>query len=110
MDAVPEPMPVTRPVEGAAVATAVLPLLQVPPGVASLRMTVPPAAHILTMPSTGDGAGLIVTVFVVLQPPLKVYVIVAVPASTPLTIPLLIPTVAVVVALLVHVPPPTSLN
>lgn len=103
---VPAATPVTTPVPEPAVAIAVLPLLQVPPGVALLTVTAPPEAQIGVMPEIAAGAGSTVTVRMVLQPELMVYVIVVVPANTPLTIPEVRPIVAMDVEALVQVPPP----
>ena len=96
--------PVTVPVL-LTVATAVLPLVHVPPPVALLKVVVAPSHTEL---DNGDiAAGVIVTVtsLVTEQPAPFVYDIRAVPADTPVTRPVPLPTVATVVLLLVHAPP-----
>ena len=94
-------MPVTIPVPASTVAAAVLLLLQVPPVIAFVIVTVAP-----TQPEAGpaiaDGAPVTLTVAVVLQPVPSVYVITAVPTPMPLTIPVLELTVATAALLLVH--------
>ena len=100
--------PVTMPVTDPTVAIAVLPLLQVPPAVASDSVTDAPDGNVV-LPVTGNML-FTVTVAKTLQPPTVVYVIFAVPAPTPVTTPLPEPTVATPVLPLVHAPPPASLS
>jgi hypothetical protein len=57
---VPVAIPDTTPVVEPMVATAVLPLIQVPPGVPSVSDDVPPI-HIERLPAIGAGSGLTVT-------------------------------------------------
>lgn len=63
---VPPDTPVTTPVAGLTVAIIVLALLQVPPGVGSLKVVVNPA-QTTGMPVIGRGVGLTVTVVIALQ-------------------------------------------
>ena len=100
--AVPAVIPViTLP---AAVATAVLLLLHVPEGVASLSVVVKPAQTAI-VPVIDAGNGLTVTGVVMIQPVvLSVYVIVGVPAATPVTTPVALLTVASNVLLLLQLP------
>src|ERR1019366_9069008 len=97
IDAVPGAMPETTPVLPT-VATAVLLLLHVPPGVASVSVVVLPAQTV-AVPVTDDGNAFTVTVAEAVQPPDVVYVIDAVPGAMPETTPVL-PTVATAVLLL----------
>ena len=109
----PEAIPVTSP-ELPIVATVVVALLQVPPGVVSIRIAVPPA-QIVVGPDTGDTAGSTVTDLVTTEVP-DVYVIVTTPVETPVTVP--IPGIPVAVAtaglLLLQVPkvvmPPAAVS
>ena len=87
------------------VATAVLLLLHVPPGVASVSGVVDPT-HTLAVPVMAGGPEVTFTVTVDIQVPPKEYVITEVPSAMPFTMPVVSPTVAFVVLLLVHVPPP----
>ena len=64
---VPADTPVTTPEVTSTVAIAALPLLHVPPVVASLSVEVAPA-HIFVIPVTGAANGLTVTVAVERQP------------------------------------------
>jgi hypothetical protein len=96
-------IPVTVPVDPT-VANDVLPLVHTPPLVLSLNVTVDPA-QTLNIPPMFDGSEFTVIVGVTLQPVLKVYEIIEVPADTPLTIPELEPIVATAVVPLVQVPP-----
>ncbi len=84
------------------VATVVLPLVHVPPLVASISVIDDPE-HTADRPVIAPGAVLITTVTEAVQPP-SVYIIVALPAVTPDTRPPEV-TVATAVLLLVHVPP-----
>jgi len=106
MVAVPAAMPVIT--LAAVVATAVLLLLQVPDGVASLRVVVRPA-HTFMVPVMAAGSGLTVSAVVAVQPVGKVYVMVRAPADTPVMIPVVLPAVASVVLLLLQVPPVVAL-
>ena len=101
---VPLLRPDTIPVE-AMVVTAVLPLLQVPPVVASLSIVVCPTQR-LGLPVIGD-MGLTVMVFVFKQPKPSEYVINVVPADTPVTVPVPL-TEAMPPLPLVHAPPPVA--
>jgi hypothetical protein len=56
--------PVTTPVPTPTVAIAVLPLAQVPPGVKSVNVVVPPASHTWPVPVIGSGSGFTVAVAV----------------------------------------------
>jgi hypothetical protein len=69
---VPAATPVTRPAPVPTVAAAVLPLLQEPPVVASVRVTVPPLSQTRAVPEIVAGAGLTVTVAKAAQPVDKV--------------------------------------
>jgi hypothetical protein len=100
---VPVSMPETIPVDGAIVADAGVPLVQVPPLVASASVVVLPA-HTLNVPVMAAGSGLTVYTFVALQPVDSMYIIVDVPADSADTIPALV-TVPTVVVPLLHVPP-----
>ena len=77
MVAVPVSIPVTMPVVPTE-ATVVLPLLQEPPDVASLRVVVPPLSHAIAVPlivAGVPGKGLTVTTVVAERlPQLFVYV------------------------------------
>jgi hypothetical protein len=64
---VPTPTPVATPVDEPIVATEVLLLLHVPPGVPSVKVAVEPW-HILYEPMMIDGVGLIVRIAVALHP------------------------------------------
>ena len=115
MTTFPADTPVTTPDVGEAivptVASAVLPLLHVPPDVASVNVVVRPIQTLT--PNKGRilaGAVLTVTTAVVKQPVESVYVLTVVPGDTPFTIPEVDPTVATESVLLVHVPPPPSLS
>lgn len=99
-------MPATEPEPGAAVATAVLLLVHVPPVTASLKMIVKPW-QTLAAPVIAEGVGRTVTVVIVMHP--FVYVITAVPGAMPETMPVVAPIVAVPVLLLLHVPPVVAL-
>lgn len=101
---VPPDTPVNTPVAEPIVATPVVPLIQVPPEVASLSVIVDPS-HTAVLPVIVAGNGLTVTVVLVLQPVGNVYVITDVPVATPVTTPEEEPTVAIPVLPLVHVPP-----
>ncbi len=100
--------PVTIPPPEVTVAMAGLPLLQVPEGVAELRVVVFPW-HMVRVPVIFAGIGNTVNTLVVTQPPVVVYVIVAVPgagvADTPVTTPPPVVILAIAGVLLAHVPP-----
>lgn len=83
-------------------------VVQVPPP-ASVSAVVDPT-QTTAVPVIVEGKGLTVTTAVVVQPELKVYVIVEVPAATPETSPVPEPTVATVEVLVVQEPPPASLS
>ena len=92
------------PVPPTIVATVVLPLVQVPPVVPSVKVIEEPA-QTAASPPIEDGSGFTVMVSAVLHPVTSVYVIEVVPADTPVKVPDALTMVAAVVALLVHVPP-----
>ena len=99
----PAATPLTTPVPAPTVATDVLLLVHVPPGVVFVKVVVAPAHTDEEAGLMTGGAAMTVTGFVTLHPA-TVYVIVANPVPIPVTIPVL-PTVATEVLLLVHVPP-----
>ena len=90
------------------VAIAVLPLLHIPPVVASLRLSVVPW-HTEVAPCIGPTAPFTVAIAVAKQLPVM-KLIVAVPADTPVRIPVGDPTDATLALLLVQVPVPASVN
>lgn len=102
MLALPVAIPVTTPVDEPTVAIEVVPLLQVPPVVALLKVVEPPT-HSSAVPVFAPGAALTVTVTTLRQPDGIVYVIFAVPVPTAVTVPPL--TVATLPSLVVHEPP-----
>jgi hypothetical protein len=105
---VPVANPVTTP-NGSIVAAAVVPLVHVPPGVASLSDDVVPA-HNPALPVMATGGGVMVTVAMEVQPPSESrYVMFEVPAITPVTMPVNPPTVAILVFPLVQPPPGVGL-
>ena len=89
------------------VAIAEEPLLQVPPGEASLKVVAAPW-HTMAVPPIASGNGSIVTVAFTLQLPPSEYTTEAVPAAIPVTVPAKSPTETVVAAL-VHAPPVVAL-
>ena len=101
---VPIDTPVTTPVEEPTVANAVLLLLHVPPGVATVNVVVCPT-HTLLAPLTDVGGATIVTVRAAMQLVESVYVIVAVPVVMPFTTPDEEPMVATDGLPLLQVPP-----
>lgn len=110
MVATPEDTPVTIP-DVPTVATAVLLLVQVPPGVPLFNVVVKPV-HTEGVPvlGTSKGRGFTVTSSVVLHPvPGRAYVMFVVPAAIPVTTPKgsILPVPG---ELLVHVPPPASVS
>ncbi len=107
--AVPADRPVTNPSVVITGATAVLLLLQSPPGIASRNVVVVPT-HRRVVPVMGSGNGFTVTNTVVIQPVGNVYVMVAKPSVKPETMPLVEPIGATPVLLLLHVPPPASVS
>ena len=100
----PDITPVTIPVLAPTVATDVVPLVQVPPVVPSVKVMVVPAQK-AAAPDIADGKALTVTVPVALQPLLSVYEMTEVPDDTPVTTPVVPATVATLVVPLVQVPP-----
>jgi len=101
--AVPGNKPVTMPVAAPTVAAAKGVVLHVPPEMESVSVIDKPW-QTAPGPEIGGGAGLTVTVIVVVQLPSE-YVITVVPALTPNTIPDDEPTVATAGVPLLHVPP-----
>jgi len=101
---VPAATPVTTPVAEPTTATAVFPLLHVPPPVVLFNVLAAPA-HIVIVPVIADGGSATVITSVPWQLPPRLYVIEEVPAVIPITIPEERPTVATDVSLLAHVPP-----
>lgn len=99
----PFEMPVTIPDVAPIVATVVLLLVHVPPGVASVNAVVNPW-HTVVTPVIG-AKGYTVTVVTAVQPSDVVYTIVAVPPDIPRAVPLLTPIVATAGLPLLHVPP-----
>lgn len=103
MIAVPGVPPVTTPVM-LTVATDTMLLLQVPPGVASLKVIrLPKQAD--GEPDIGFGCGSTVTTVPVAQPVPKVYDTIVVPGAMPATVPVLAPIVPIAAVLLLQVPP-----
>lgn len=86
------------------VATPVLLLLHVPPGVVLLNVVVCPI-HTVAVPVIVFGSGLTVTVLVSEQDVGSVYTMFDVPGVNPVSIPEPIEIVAVAGVVLVHVPP-----
>ena len=106
----PADLPVTIPVVISTVAIPVALLLHVPPAIASVNCVVSPG-HTVNVPVITPGNGLTVTTAVVIQVVGNVYVIVVVPnGPVPVTIPVVNPTDPIPGELLVHVPPPPSVN
>jgi hypothetical protein len=99
----PDATPVTTPVAEPTVARVVLPLIQVPPLVASDSVITLPT-HTVLLPVTEVGGAFTVTTLVTVPVPVM-YEMVATPAATPFTTPLVAPTVATAVLLLVQLPP-----
>lgn len=94
----------TVPVDEPTVAILVLLQVQTPPVGEELNVDEDPV-HMAKTPVIAAGCVFTVTTLVAKQPPLKVYVIVAVPAAAPVTTPDVELTLAVPDALLVHTPP-----
>ena len=105
MMAAPALIPVTTPRLSTEVLA--LPLLQVPPVVASARVVVAPG-HTSSLPVIPAGGRLTVTVVAAVQPVPNEYSTGAVPAATPVTMPLLLPIVILLLVVL-HKPPPAVL-
>jgi hypothetical protein len=101
---IPEPAPVTMPVEDPTVATDVALLLHVPPNVASVKVVVA-LVQTVDAPPIVAGRAFTVTVLIAMQPAEVVYVIIGLPAVTPVTTPFDEPTVANDVLPLLHAPP-----
>lgn len=97
-------MPVAEPT----VAIAVLPLVQAPPGVASVRVVVKPI-HCRLAPLMAAGVRFTESVRDTEQPVPSEYTIVVVPGSRPVAAPVVTSILAIVVADDVHVPPGTLL-
>jgi len=90
------------------VAKAGVPLVHVPPAVASVRVVLVPG-HTIGVPAIGCGSGLTVTCVTVWQPPaVSVNVIFELPAATPVTVPVVDPIVATAGVELLHVPAPLA--
>jgi hypothetical protein len=102
----PVATPVTIPLDAPTVATAAMPLLQVPPVVVPPNVTVLPS-HTDETPVMVPATGIVLTVTIVAtrQPVGNVYVMSAVPEAMPVTIPVPEPIVAMVVVPLDQVPP-----
>ena len=64
----PDAIPVTAPEVGLITATEVVPLLHVPPAVASVSVVVAVPGHIESVPPIAAGNGLTVTTVVAIQP------------------------------------------
>jgi hypothetical protein len=106
---VPFMIPLTTPVDRSTVATAVLPLVQLPPSVALARLVERPI-QTLAVPEIAAGSALTVTIACLKHPVGNVYVIEAVPAETPVNTPALALIVATDVLPLLHIPPVTGLD
>ena len=78
----PARLPCTSPVAEPTVATLKLELVQVPPGVGSVRLVTAPT-HIPNRPVIASGDGVVHTVVVTKQPVDNVYVIVVQPTGIP---------------------------
>ena len=102
--AVPALAPVTVPFTTVAL---VLPLVHVPPVVASVRLTVLPTQMLAVNGEIATGAVFTVIVFVVIQPELFVNVMFAVPAVLPVTMPVRLPIDATDGEPLLQVPVPS---
>jgi len=104
----PVATPVTIPEAEPTVAIETSAVLQVPPPT-SVNVVVDPT-QIPVAPVIGVGNGFTVTNFVTKHPVLMVYEMVTVPPAAPETTPVVDPTVAMPPLLLLHVPPPPSVN
>jgi hypothetical protein len=89
-------------------ATAALLLLQMPPGVASLRLVVEVTQRFV-LPVMGSGTGFTRILVLITHPVPTVYTMVATPADTPVIMPLEVPAVAMDAGVLLHVPPGIAL-
>jgi len=79
-------------------------LVQVPPGVGSTSVVVPPT-HIFVVPTIAAGVAITLNDDVALQPVTgNVYAMVVRPGATPVTTPVVLPMVAIELLLLDHVP------
>ena len=101
----PAANPVTTPVPDPTVAVNGVPLVHIPPGVASLSVIVC-VAHTVFGPDTGTGVGFTVMSLGCIQPAPTVYTIVATPVFRPVIMPPG-PAVAISGERLLHVPPGT---
>jgi hypothetical protein len=106
MVGVPTETPPTIPV-GPTVASALLLLVQLPPGTDALKVVRKPV-HTLGVPDTAGCRLTVIGVVAGIQNP-KEYVITGLPAETPVTIPEELPTVAKPTLLLDHEPPAVGL-
>ena len=106
--ATPAVSPLTRPVVNPTAAVVMALLLQLPPAVGSVRLTVDPI-HTADAPLIAPGCGLTLMPLVAVQPVPNEYVIVAVPGLTPVTSPVAELMAAIAVLLLLHVPPAVAL-
>ena len=97
-------MPLTNPVDEPIVAIVVLPLLHMPPVVASLKVIVLPT-QTPGAPKIAGGAAVTVNVMVAVHPEGSKYFIVVVPTEWLVTIPVTEPIVATDELTLLHVPP-----
>ena len=97
-----------KPDAGVTVATAVVPLVHVPPA-PLLREIVEPT-HTFVTPVIAAGSGCTTSIALMLQPVPRVYVITVVPGTSADTMPVEDPIVAMVVLPLLHVPPGALLN
>jgi len=102
---VPPDTPVTIPLDEPTVAFAPWLLNQVPPASVLDSVVVAPW-HTVSVPVIAAGNGFTVTIAVLIQPPLPVYVMLVVPAVTPVTTPEVTPIVATDGVALVHEIPP----
>ena len=97
---------VTIPLAEPIVATADVPVLQVPPGTASLSVMLLLPEHTLAKPDIAPGMPVTVTdIVAAARQPVEYVMSVVPPVPVPVTTPETEPTVATVVLLLVHVPP-----
>jgi len=111
MVVVPTVTSVSTPTEGSStVATSILLLLQVPPDVAHVSVSVPVPIHAYVSPEIAEGVVRTVTTIVAGVPQPFAYVIVHVPFDTPETTPVVPPTVAIEVLLLDQLPTPPGFD
>ena len=104
MTDVPGIMPVTAPVFTSTVATEVLLLVQVPPGVPSLSGETEPR-QTFVFPAIAVGKPFTIMFLLAIQPVDSVYMMLATPVETAVTTPVLATIVAMDVLLQLHVPP-----